>query len=149
MPDRRHPGGRKPTGGETRCGDSSGCTPLYACGRLAVRYAYHHVFLQARLGLYTRQVWQLDFHVTCHEGRHATLVKALGIPGIVLFAAGWPVLVAILMSGLQPYLLCGRRFSLVKDMAGESAAAVGNHAWRMQAICTAAERAKLHLRNVG
>ena len=64
-------------------------------------------------------MWQLDFNVTCYEGRHATLVWALGIPGIVLFATGWPVLVGLLLSGLQPYLLCGRRVRLVEDMTGE------------------------------
>ncbi|KAG2428920.1 hypothetical protein HXX76_011164 [Chlamydomonas incerta] len=71
--------------------------------------------LAVKMGLYNKQVWTVDYNVTCYEGQHFVLAMALGIPGIVLFAAGWPSINAVLMSPLGRRL-CGHKTRFTEDM---------------------------------
>eukprot|EP00198_Chlamydomonas_reinhardtii_P002052 XP_001691388.1 predicted protein [Chlamydomonas reinhardtii] len=71
--------------------------------------------LAVKMGLYNKQVWTVDYNVTCYEGQHFVLAMALGIPGIILFAAGWPSINAVLMSPLGRQL-CGHKTRFTEDM---------------------------------
>lgn len=48
---------------------------------IAARHTYTCARAQVKMGLYNKQVWTVDYNVTCYEGQHFVLAMALGIPG--------------------------------------------------------------------
>lgn len=54
--------------------------------------------------------------MTCYEGKHMVLAGALGITGLVLIAAGWPIVSALLLV-MKDKLACGD-MQLSEDMLG-------------------------------
>ncbi|KAG2490306.1 hypothetical protein HYH03_011257 [Edaphochlamys debaryana] len=50
-------------------------------------------------GWETQLYWKQDFGVVCYEGAHNRLAYGLGIPVLVLFGLGWPMMSALIMTG--------------------------------------------------
>lgn len=59
--------------------------------------------IQELSGLHYGSYWSEDYNQQCYSGSHRTLALALGIPGLLLIAAGWPLVMGVLAS------VCARR----------------------------------------
>ncbi|KAG2489839.1 hypothetical protein HYH03_011642 [Edaphochlamys debaryana] len=42
--------------------------------------------------------WRQDYGTVCYEDEHAGLAYGLGIPGLILFGIGWPIVSALIMT---------------------------------------------------
>ncbi|MEW5306586.1 MAG: hypothetical protein WDW36_009041 [Sanguina aurantia] len=51
--------------------------------------------LMARADLSYGLFWRQDYSQQCYVGAHNTLAMALGVPGLVLLAVGWPLICAV------------------------------------------------------
>ncbi|GFH29823.1 uncharacterized protein HaLaN_28552, partial [Haematococcus lacustris] len=49
------------------------------------------------LGLAQGRYWSADYSSKCYEGYHKWLVLTLGIPGLLLYSLGLPLLTALLL----------------------------------------------------
>ncbi|MEW5313066.1 MAG: hypothetical protein WDW38_004660 [Sanguina aurantia] len=55
--------------------------------------------------------WRLDYSQQCYQGTHSALTWALGVPGLVLLALGWPVLCAVWLYCKQHKMYVDPRFT--------------------------------------
>eukprot|EP00198_Chlamydomonas_reinhardtii_P008120 XP_001697457.1 predicted protein [Chlamydomonas reinhardtii] len=60
--------------------------------------------LAVSAGLSTDKVWSQDYGMMCYQGEHLALALGLGLPGLLIFGVGWPILSALIMTR---FFACG------------------------------------------
>lgn len=68
-------------------------------------------FMQRRAGLDHGLFWRQNYAQECYQGDHITLVWAVGIPGLVLLALGWPAFCAVWIHLNKDRLYVDQRFN--------------------------------------